>query len=247
MSELTMEQLKVALPAQFKKSVNQDLLDNINSTISDPESYEIYRDNLLSYTQVLTEGKFKMTSYIDAVRYVSFKLMGHTNIKSYSLTFPDKIARFNTQGVSSKDIASYSTAYHKSKLVGLLLAQTLTPSWILNQDLYQEALNTQAELMLYAKSEKVRSDAANSLLVQLKQPEVKKVELDIGLKEDKTIEALRASTLQLVAQQRAMLVSGSSDAQQIAHSKLITDASYEEVEPLDESPATTPKPPSLFT
>lgn len=240
---MTMEQLKVALPTKFKTSVNQDLLDNINNTISDPESYEIYRDNLLSFTHVLQDGKFKITSYIDAVRYVSFKLMGKTNIASYSLAFPDKIARFNTQGVSSKDVASYSTAYHKSKLVGLLLAQTLTPCWVLNQDLYQQALNVQAELMLNAKSEKVRTDAANSLLTQLKQPEAQKIELDVSVKEDNVIGALRASTLELVAQQRLAIASGAIPAQDIAHSKLIVDAPYEEVT-IDESEATSGQSPT---
>jgi hypothetical protein len=36
------------------------------------------------------------------------------------------------------------------------MAQTLVPSYVLNADLYQKALNTSAELMISAKSEKVR-------------------------------------------------------------------------------------------
>ena len=140
-----------------RNSVNQDLVKNLQQTINDPEVFEQYRDNLLSYAHVLQQGKFKMTSYLDAVRYVSFKLMDLTNIKAYSLTFPEKIARFTAEGVAPKDIASYVSAYHKSKLVGLLLQQALTPTWVLNQDLFQKALNTQADLMMNAMSEKVRS------------------------------------------------------------------------------------------
>lgn len=227
---LTLDQFKLALPDKVKKSINQELIDQINNTLSDPEMFEQYRDNLISYTKVMADGKFKVTQYIDAVRYVSFKLMGCTNIEAYTKTFPDKYQRFIQQGVQAKDIASYVTAYNKSKLVNLIFEQTLIPTHVLNQDLYQRALNVQADLMMNAKSEKVRCDAANSLLTQLKAPEVKKVELDIGVKEDSSIAALRATTLELARQQRLMVESGAMNAQEIAHGKLIIEGTAEVVE-----------------
>ena len=227
---LTLDQFQLALPDKVKKSINQELIDQINNTLSDPEMFESYRDNLISYTKVMADGKFKVTQYIDAVRYVSFKLMGCTNIEAYTKTFPDKYQRFIQQGVQAKDIASYVTAYNKSKLVNLIFEQTLIPSHVLNQDLYQRALNVQADLMINAKSEKVRCDAANSLLTQLKAPEVKKVELDIGVKEDSSIAALRATTLELARQQRLMVESGAMNAQEIAQGKLIIEGTAEVLE-----------------
>jgi hypothetical protein len=89
--------------------------------------------------------------------------------------------------------------------------------------MYQQALNVQADLMMNAKSEKVRSEAANSILTQLKPPEKKQLEIDIGIKEDSAIADLRASTLELVEQQKAMIRDGVS-VQQIAHTPLITEA-----------------------
>jgi hypothetical protein len=229
MTALTVDQFKQALPDKVKKSVNQELIDQINLTLSEPEMYEAYRDNLLSYTRVMADGKFKVTGYVDAVKYVSHKLMGCTNIDAYSKTFPNKITSFVAQGVASKDIASYVTAYNKSKLVNLIFEQTLIPSYVLNQDLYQRALNVQAELMTHAKSEKVRSDAAAHLMQALKMPETQKVELDITVKEDSAIAALRATTMELARQQRLMLESGALNAQQVAHSKLIVDIVAKEV------------------
>ena len=221
MSALTIEQFQEALPDKMKKSVNKEIIDSINKTLSEPELYEQYRDNLLSYTKVMQEGKFKISQYIDAVRYVSFKHMGMTNRDAYAKTFPEKMARFLLQNVAEKDIASYSTAYNKSKLVTLLFEQTLIPTHILNQDLFQKALNVQAELMLSANSEKVRSDAANSLINALKPPETKKVQLDVGVREDHSIAALREATLALAAQQTQMLQAGATNAQQIAEAKII--------------------------
>lgn len=217
---LTIDQFKIALPDKVKKSVNQELIDKINVTLAEPEMFEAYRDNLMSYAKVMADGRFKVSEYINAVKYVSHKLMGCTNIESYSKTFPEKIQRFAAQGVSSKDIASYVTAYNKSKLVNLILEQTLIPSYVLNQDLYQRALNVQAELMVNANSEKVRCDAANSLLTQLKMPETQKVELNIGVKEDSSINVLRQATLELARQQRLALEAGQVTAQGVAHSRI---------------------------
>ena len=231
MSVITIEQFKQALPDKVKKSVNQELIDQINTTLSDPEMYENYRDNLMSYTRVMADGKFKISSYVEAVKYVSHKLMGCTNIDAYIKTFPDKYNRFIQQGVSAKDTASYVTAYNKNKLVNLIFEQTLIPSYVLNQDLYQKALNVQADLMITAKSEKVRCDAANSLLTQLKMPETQKVELEIGVKEDSSIAALRATTMELARQQRLMVESGAMNAQEIAHGRLIIEGEAVEVIP----------------
>ena len=229
MTSLTLETFRTALPDKVKKTINQELMDNINKTLSDPDMFETYRENLLSYASVMADGRFKMESYVSAVKYVSHKLMGASNIAAYIKTFPDKYQDFINRGIETKDIASYVTAYNKSKLVNLIMEQTLIPSYVLNQDLYQKALNVQAELMLNAKSEKVRSDAANSLLNQLKMPEVNKVQLDVNVKEDGSIAALRESTLELVRQQRLMVQAGAMNAQEVAHSKLVIDVESREV------------------
>ena len=229
MHPLTVDQFRQALPDKVKKSVSQELIDQINTTLAEPELFEAYRDNLLSYSKVMADGRFKVDQYISAVRYVSHKLMGSTNIDAYSKTFPDKMQRFAATGVSSKDIASYVTAYNKSKLVNLIFEQTLIPTYVLNQDLFQRALNVQADLMTNANSEKVRCDAANSLLSHLKMPETQKVELDISVKEDSAIAALRETTLALARQQRMMLEAGAMNAQEVAHSRLIIDVETKEV------------------
>ena len=229
MIPLTVEQFQEVLPPKVRKTVNQELIDQINKTLSEPELFEAYRENLISYTKVMNDGRFKIAEYINAVKYVSHKLMGCTNIEAYSKTFPDKIVRFTAQGVAAKDIASYVTAYNKSKLVGCIMEQTLIPSYVLNQDLYQKALNVQAELMVSAASEKVRCEAANSLLTHLKMPEKQKVELEIGVKEDSAIAMLRASTMELARQQRLMVESGAMHAQEVAHSEIVIEGSAKEV------------------
>lgn len=217
---LTVEEFRLALPDKMKKSVNQELIDRVNSVLSNPEEFENYRNNLISYTSVMKDGKFKIEQYLDAVRYVSFKLLGCTNIEAYMKAFPDKYNKFVADGVAAKDIASYVTAYNKGKLVNLIFEQTLVPVHVLNMDMYQKALNAQFQLGMSAASEKVRADALNSVMVQLRPPDVKKIEMDIGIKEDNTLTTLRNTMQELVAQQRLALQSGAMNAQDVAHQQL---------------------------
>lgn len=220
---ITTQMLTKALPPQHKHRVSDELIQSINNTLNDPDMYETYRDNFLSYLNVLGDGRFKIQDYTNAVKYVSQKLMGKTNESAYMTTFPDRYADMHARGLTAKEMSSIISVYNKSKLVNLIFEQTMIPTWVLNQDLYQKAINVQADLMLNAMSEKVRSDAANSLLVHLKPPEVKKVELDIGIKQNDDIEQLRQITVELASQQRRLIEAGVITARDTAEVKLITE------------------------
>lgn len=228
--KLTEEEFKRCLPKGMDKRVNKELMTQVNHTLSDPNTAEMLRDNILGYMDVLQDGKFKISNYIDAVKYVSYKLMGNTNIVAYVKTFPDKYNRFVSSGVSQKDIASYVTAYNKSKLVNLILEQSLVPTYILNADIYQKAINTQAALMMDANiSPKVRSDAANSILNHLKRPETTKVEMNVGLKESDLLNELKDITMGLARQQHAAISAGGTSPKEVAEQKII-QGEYEKVD-----------------
>ena len=226
---LSLEQFKAVLPDAMKKTVNQSVVDSINQKIVDPELREIYRENILSYADILKQGGNSLEKYIDAVKYVSHKVMGATNIEAFVKVFPDKYQDWLNQGVSNKDISSYISAYNKRDIVNKIYERSIIPTHILNQDLFQEAINSQAHMMRTAKSEKVRSDAANSLLTHLKPPEAAKIKLDVSVQEDSSIAALREATWALADAQRQAALSGTATAKDIAGSKLVVDVEAKEV------------------
>jgi hypothetical protein len=223
---LTVESLKGVMPKRQKHNINQHLVDELNKLVVDPEAREGFRENLLGYTSVLSDPNVKLNDYVQAVKYVSYKLLGYTNQESWMKTFPVRYQRLIDLGKTDGFIRSTVACYNRGKLVNTILEQTMVPSYVLNQDLYQKALNVQLGLMTSAESEKVRTEAANSLLVHLKQPETTKLTLDVNVTQDDSIKELRDATVALADVQRKAIEQGLNTAAEVAKSKLIP-AEYE--------------------
>ena len=218
---LTVDIVEKALPPNLKTAATQSLVDQINNIVSDPLIAEQVKNNFISYTTVLKEGKFKTEDYLHAVTYASFKLMSMSNQDAYFRTFPHRHAALVAKGTTSKDIAAYVSAYNRGKLVNLILEQTLVPSWVLNQDLYQKALNAQADLMMNAQSEMVRTTAANSILTHLQKPKEAGPLINFDMRETSGMNELKDMLTALAHKQREAIQGGNLTTQDIADQKLI--------------------------
>ena len=220
-STLTVDAVKAVMPKRQKHNITQSLVDELNQLVTEPEAREVFRENLLGYSSVLQDPNVRLPTYVDAVRYVSFQLMGDSNQTAWIKTFPDRYQRLRDMGKDDGFIRATVACYNRNKVVNKIREQSLIPAYIANYDMYQEALNEQRKLMLNAKSEKVRSDAAKCILEQLKLPETTKVSLDVNVKEDDSIRELRETTLELVKAQKLAIESGTMDAKRIAEAKII--------------------------
>ena len=220
---ITEEQLKSALPPKLRTFASQELAEKIDKITTDPQYVENIKENFLAYTNVLQEGRYKLDDYLNAVAYVSFKLMGYTNEEAYFRTFPDRYALLKAQGKTSRDISPYVAAYHRGKLVNKIMEQSLIPSWILNQDAYQEAINKNVQLMRSAKSEKVQAMAADSLLKHLAKPEVNDAPLiNIDMRQGSGLDELKEAITSLAKKQKE-LIEGGVSTKEIAEQKLYVE------------------------
>jgi len=206
---ITIEQVAKALPPHLKGNATQALVDTLNTISTDQDMAENIRANFVSYSGVLKDGKFKTEDYVNAVTYVSYKLLGDSNQDAWFKTFPHRYQRLVAQGTSTKDIAAHVSAYNKGKLVNAIMEQTLVPSWVLNQDMYQKALNVQYDLMTDpAVSPKVRSDAANSILTHLTKPKEVGPLINFDMRENNGVEALKSALGELALAQRDAIANG---------------------------------------
>jgi hypothetical protein len=225
---LTKEQLAGAVPdKRFRRHITDEVVAVINSE-PDSELRRVFRDNTLTYSSVLSTGKYSLAAYVNAVKFVSLRLMGDKASTAYSKVFPDRYQNLVDKGASASYIASFADNYSKTGLITKIMEQTMVPTHILNAGVYQEAINVQAELMHTAKSELVRQKAAESLMSNLTAPAAAKLEIDIGYSND-LVDDLRATTKALAQQQLKMILNGQSSAKEVAHSEIIA----KRVEPVE--------------
>jgi hypothetical protein len=227
---LTKEIISQNMPANKRGMVTDDVVNRFNESISGTdEEKEMLRDNFISYMDVLASGNVGIEHYLNAVKYVSYKLTGANNQQAWSKTFPDRYIRLMGDPYLSTQVASYVTAYNKSKLVNQILAQSMVPTYVLNQDIHQKAVNHLAYLMANAKSEKVQADSAAAVLTHLKVPEAQKVDFTVKMEQQDGLNTLNATLVKLAEQQQQLIASGVG-TKEIAHQRLeIQDAEFSEV------------------
>ena len=218
-----------AVPPNLKNAVSDDLVDRLNAITSDQILAEEVRNNFISYASVLREGKFKLEDYLNAVTYVSHRLNGDTQHDAYFKTFPSRYQNLMALGKTPKEISNYVAMFNKGKLVQKIQEQTLTPAWVLNQDMFQAALNTNYQIMIDEDvSPKVRVEAANSLLTHLQKPKEVTPAVNIDLRESSGLSELKKALGQLATPQQQLIEQGGS-TRDVAAQRII-DVSAQEIE-----------------
>lgn len=214
---LTLQEVQDSLPAGQKGHITQDMVAQLNALSKDPEEARYIRENFITFAQVLSEGRFKLGDYVRAVMYVSHKVMGKSNLEAYKATFPERYKQMIADGRQAKDIASYVAAYNKGKLVNLVYERAAIPTWVLNQDMFQKALNVNCSIMEDPTvSDKVRVEAANSILTHLKRPETNKAELKVEIGMNDGMKALEQRLAEMAEAQQKTIEGKVMSAQEVA-------------------------------
>ena len=217
-----------AVPPNLKNAITDELVDRLNTVTTDQILAEEVRNNFISYASVLREGKFKLEDYLNAVTYVSHRLNGDTQHDAYFKTFPTRYQNLMALGKTPKEISNYVAMFNKGKLVQKIQEQTLTPAWVLKQDMFQAALNTNYQIMMDEDvSPKVRVEAANSLLTHLQKPKEVTPAVNIDLRESSGLSELKKALGQLATQQQQLIEQGGS-TRDVAAQRII-DVSAQEV------------------
>lgn len=220
MSDISVEALKAVTPKSQRTMITEDLVGKLNEWDKDPKLMESFKTNVLSYISVLKEGKFKVTDYMNAVRFVSYKLMGYTDVDAYVITFPERYQRLIDEGVPRSEVSPYVSAYKNNALVAKIFEQTIVPTHVLNAPMQQEALNELMRLGLNARSEMARVNALSKVLDATKAPETAKIELDLKMDNKDAIAELRKATEDLAVEQLRSIQAGKA-VKEIAESTII--------------------------
>lgn len=226
MLPLTKVEVQNRVPKKLRNSITDALVDKLNKAISDPSLSEQMKENFFSYMSVLQDGVYKVQDYVNAVIYVSFKLMGLSNRQAWERTFPDRLAALVASGKSERYIDMNVSLYHKNKLVNKIMEQSLVPFWVLNQDARQKAVNTCVEVMEGSRNDLARVKAADTLLNYLQEPKEMGPLISIDARETAGFKELQ-NLLSDLAKKQLDAINNGMTAKEIAEQPII-DVSYEE-------------------
>lgn len=233
-TRLTVAEVRDAVPTRFSKMIDREFVDHLNNIANDPMEASYIKENFITFGGILNEGRYSISDYTNAVKYISYLMLNHTKASAYSKTFPERYKRLKDAGRDQRYISAYVSAYDSGKLVTELRKQTLVPVYIHNRPLLQRAINVQAQIMLDEdNSAFVRSTAAKHLMDALKEPQ-EATQLNIGIVnnigEDSAIKALADSLNKLTDAQEQSILEGVYTTKEVAEMALFDNNIIEENE-----------------
>lgn len=177
-------QLKRFLPKNKQHLATDKIVKLLQDPLDSSNIQEFIVENFINYTDLLKDSSaFGLKEYINAVRFASHRMLGDTWLDCYKKTFPERYDAHLAEGKSLDALRARADGFSRTKLVQSILSRGYIAPYILNQPLFQQALNTAASIMLDEDTSAIaRVQAAKTVLEYTKAPEVQKLQMDIGIK-----------------------------------------------------------------
>lgn len=240
-SEFTVEGLKEVMPRGYRGYIDDNLVDKLNrwGEEDSKEETEWYRENFCTYLGVIEGRNVSLDRYIKAVKYCSLRLLGVNIIDSWTRTFPEKVDRVkkDTEGddeLFKSRCQDYATAYNTTKLVVMIMGQSLVPSYIVNAPYYQEAINKLVEIIRdkTVRNGMTKVKACEAILNATKQPEVIEnnvnVNFGVGGITNSAMDELREVTNKLAMTLKEQVANKSKDLRELTDIELVKGDDWDE-------------------
>lgn len=220
---LTVEQLQKALPSR-KNTITQELVDVINEVGKEPEFQgESLLTVMLTHQGAMEKHRASMQDYIYALRFCAYLITEEDNIvNAYRRAFADREFVYSRAGCKSDSpeyaaLTSAASRYRKSRLVTDILTISQAPLHIMFQGERFKAMQVLADRMQNANYDKDKIAAADALLKHTAPNEKMKIELDVGIGTNSSMQNLTDQLAIMAARQQELLSKGLSlvDVQKI--------------------------------
>jgi len=206
----------MALGSMKNRLATDEVLIEIGNIINNDDSLEGHiQDKIVSFSSVMKTGRYKSIDYIKAVQFCSYLSIGDSQIDSYRKTFPKRVA-----AKSKGSTQSSASIYASGELVQKIMAQSMVPAHIMFNSERFKAINVLAELMINSESERIRMESADKVLGHIKPPEESKLQIDIGIKDNDSVQDLNDALTKLAIKEKEMMANGMLSLKDVAKKKL---------------------------
>lgn len=215
---LTVEEVQNALPSR-KNAITQELVDVLNEVKDEAEFQgEPLLNTAVVYEKLMINNKASVREFVDAIRFCAYLVtMDDNYTEAYKKTFyyrdfvKERISA-DTKSIKYAELTSAASRYRRNnKLVADLLVYSQAPLEIMFLGWRYKAVGVLADTMMNAKLDRDKINAAKELLVATKGPETKRIELDIGVKENSAIASLNEQLSVMAGKQVMLLESGARE------------------------------------
>lgn len=215
---LTVEDVQNALPSR-KNAITQELVDVLNEVKDEAEFQgEPLLNTAVVYEKLMINNKASVREFVDAIRFCAYLVtMDDNYTEAYKKTFyyrdfvKERISA-DTKSIKYAELTSAASRYRRNnKLVADLLVYSQAPLEIMYLGWRYKAVGVLADTMMNAKLDRDKINAAKELLVATKGPETKRIELDIGVKENSAIASLNEQLSVMAGKQVMLLESGARE------------------------------------
>ena len=205
---MSLEEFRELMPAKKRKFINQDLLDMVHAAEHRGDFDGQFESKVISFSSVLTQGRYKTSDYIAAVEFVTYYLSGDEQHEAYIKTFPDRVKRRIMEGKSP--VASGAPSmYYTGQLVQAIMAQAQLGVRLKHYNKIDIAIEVLFDLATSSTStDRIKMESADKLLEKLKEDPTNKIEIEVGIKKDESGQALETKMLEMATQQQAMFKAG---------------------------------------
>ena len=215
---LTVEDVQNALPSR-KNAITQELVDVLNEVKDEAEFQgEPLLNTAVVYEKLMINNKASVREFVDAIRFCAYLVtMDDNYTEAYKKTFyyrdfVKERMNADTKSIKYAELTSAASRYRRNnKLVADLLVYSQAPLEIMFLGWRYKAVGVLADTMMNAKLDRDKINAAKELLVATKGPETKRIELDIGVKENSAIASLNEQLSVMAGKQVMLLESGARE------------------------------------
>jgi len=155
-----------------------------------------------------------------AMKFFTLTEGGMDFTRAYSNVFPNRVLARSREGVNSDNLRIEASRYNRNMIVNEIRKVASPPVQLIHRNLLHEAILVSADLMKNARSEKVRADAAATLIRELKPADDQTINIKVNDGATDAIEELRKATETLAIQQHQSIQAGVA-VQAIAESNII--------------------------